>query len=106
MYKFLKIESEQFFLIMSKLKFFDYIEIFCSLTQSLKKILAKARARHAPLTIGEHLSPIIAAFLTMPLKPFVYSVLIRVWFQARKYEHVQIKSTTHTINASKLNMNV
>ena len=62
-----------------------------------------AKIRHAPLTIGDSRSPIMAAFLTVPLKPCVYSVLIMVGLQARKYEQVQIKSTTTMRNDSKLN---
>ena len=56
-----------------------------------------------PLTNGESLSPIMAAFLTVPLNPFVYSVLILVGDQARRYEQVQMNSTATIRKASKLN---
>jgi len=46
-------------------------------------MLVAAKKRHAPDTIGERRSPIMAAFLTAPLNPWVYSVLILVGDQAR-----------------------
>ena len=71
--------------------------------QALRKMLVKANAMHATETNGESLSPMIAAFLTEPLKPWVYCWLIIVGFHALRYEHVQMKSTTTIRNASKLN---
>ena len=53
-----------------------------SLQNHLTNILATANIRHADATNGESLSPTTAAFLTNPLKPFLYSVLIRAGYQA------------------------
>ena len=57
----------------------------------------------APLTIGEHRSPIIAALLTMPLNPCEYSFLIIWGDQARTYAHKQIKRSTVIRKELKLN---
>ena len=63
----------------------------------------KANMTHAPDTKGDSLSPIIAAFFTVPLNPCVYSVLMAVGDHALRYEQVQMKSTTTIRKASKLN---
>ena len=67
------------------------------------KMLVKAKTMQAADTNGDRRSPIMAAFLTDPLKPWVNSVLILVGFHARKYELVQMNSTTTIKKDSKLN---
>ena len=53
-------------------------------SHSLMKRFVKANKMQAPETIGESRSPMMAAFLTAPLNPFVYSVFIIVGDQARR----------------------